>query len=65
MDVTQHPVRQTTGSKFLELVSAAPSSLPECIVELEDARGVKMKIHLKGSEVQDLAALTKLFWTRG
>ena len=58
------PVRQAAASKFLEVVSAAPSSSPECIVELEDARGVRMKIHLKGSEVQDLAALTKLFWTR-
>ena len=49
---------------FLELVSAAPASSPECMVELEDACGARMKIHLRGAEVMDLAALTELFWTR-
>ena len=34
---------------------------PECTIELEDGSGSKMRIHLKGSELPDLAALTRVF----
>lgn len=56
--------KQRSASTFLELVHAGSPSSPECIVELEDAHGARMKIHLKGAEVTDLAAVTELFWTR-
>ncbi len=56
--------KQRAASTFLELVHAGSPSSPECIVELEDAHGARMKIHLKGSEVTDLAAVTELFWSR-
>jgi hypothetical protein len=36
---------------------------PECLVELEDPRGAKMRIHLKGASAPDLAALSRSFWT--
>ena len=57
-------LRQRAASTFLELVHAGSPSSPECIVELEDAHGARMKIHLKGAEVTDLAAVTELFWSR-
>ena len=52
---------------FIELatpVSAGPpsTSVPECILELEDPRGAKMRIHLKGTSAPDLAALSRSFW---
>ena len=49
---------------FIEL--AAPRSLPtvtgECLLELEKADGVKMRIHLKGVNTPDLAALSRSLW---
>ncbi len=36
--------------------------MPECIVELEHSDGAKMRIHLKGAEPADLAALSRSFW---
>lgn len=44
-----------------------PASIPlvtaECVVELEDGAGAKMRIHLKGAETFDLAALSRSFWS--
>ena len=53
--------------EFIELAmpaSAGPpsTSVPECILELEDPRGAKMRIHLKGTSAPDLAALSRSFW---
>lgn len=49
-------------SSFVELLPSKLSSSPECIVELEDAGGAKMRIHLKGADVPDLATLSRSFW---
>jgi hypothetical protein len=54
--------RQETTPAFVELVPPGPAGLPECIVELEHPRGAKMRIHLKGAEGPDLAALSRSFW---
>jgi len=34
----------------------------ECTLELEDAGGAKLRVHLKGFETPDLAALSRSFW---
>jgi hypothetical protein len=48
---------------FVE-VAALPSAIAgECILELEDAVGAKMRIHLKGHEMPDLTALARIFWS--
>ena len=46
---------------FVELAAPAQSVPGECILELEDAGGAKMRVHLKGFEAPDLAALTQSF----
>ncbi|MEE9296933.1 MAG: hypothetical protein V3W34_18460 [Phycisphaerae bacterium] len=48
---------QETATAFVELIPPQRACLPECIVELEHPRGAKMRIHLKGAEPPDLAAL--------
>lgn len=48
---------------FIELPPAVPAGLPECILELEDPRGAKMRIHLKGGQVPDVTALSRSFWS--
>jgi hypothetical protein len=45
---------------FLELVP--PLSASECLLELENAAGAKMRVHLKGVASPDLAALSRSFW---
>jgi hypothetical protein len=50
------------GARFLELPAAAWAGSGECILELEDADGAKLRVHLKGFEAPDLAALSRSFW---
>ncbi len=52
-----------TPSTFVELTAPAIASTCECLLELEDVRGAKMRIELKGVEVPDLAALSRSFWS--
>jgi hypothetical protein len=47
---------------FLQLSAPASAGSCECIWELEDAGGSKMRIHLKGFEAPDLAAISRSFW---
>ena len=47
---------------FLELASPASAGCCECTWELEDTGGKKMRVHLKGFEAPDLAALSRSFW---
>ncbi len=54
---------EEAAGAFLELVAPGSACSPECIVELENRRGAKMRIHLKGAEAPDLTALTKSFWS--
>jgi hypothetical protein len=50
---------------FLELAAPREAGFGECTLELEDAGGAKMRVHLKGFEVPDLAALSRSFWNPG
>lgn len=58
------PAMQASVAKqspaFVEL-SASSFSTGECVIELENAQG-SMRIHLKGSNVPDLVALSDGFW---
>ena len=47
--------------EFLELLPGGFPPGPECIIELEDAAGAKMRIHLKGAELPDLADMARVF----
>jgi transposase-like protein len=50
----------TAGPEFLELVpgTMVPSSL-ECTIELEDSRGGKMRMQVKGASIADLASFAR------
>jgi len=52
----------TAATTFLELPAAAWTGSGECTLELEDAGGAKMRVHLKGFAAPDLAALGRSFW---
>ena len=51
-----------SGIPFVELGVPARAGHGECILELEDVDGAKMRVHLKGVEAPDLAALSRSFW---
>ena len=46
---------------FVELVPAALSGVAECVVDLEDGRGTRMRIQLRGGMTPDLASMTRAF----
>ena len=50
------------GAAFVELAAPAQMAVQECILELEDIEGTKMRIHLKGIEAPDLTALSRSLW---
>lgn len=47
---------------FVELMAPRAAGVCECILELENARGAKMRIALKGSDSADLTQLSSVFW---
>jgi hypothetical protein len=55
------PVRGDVAT-FVELASPLSAGSVECLVELEDDSGAKMRVHLKGVEAPDLVALSGSFW---
>jgi hypothetical protein len=52
---------QGVMAPFLELTAPAAVGSCECVLELEDVCGTKMRVHLKGVEAPDLAALARCF----
>src|SRR5881396_2730839 len=53
--------RKQVSPAFVELLTA--DQLPGCVVELENARGKKMRIHLRGVGAPDVALLSRIFWS--
>ena len=51
-----------TVARFVELAAPGSGSSGECILELEDPGGAKMRVQLKGVEAPDLTALSRSFW---
>ena len=56
---------EVARGQFLELPAAHWGGSGECTLELEDAGGAKLRVHLKGFEAPDLAALSRSFWQNG
>jgi len=59
----------TRAPEFVELlpggIPVPPLSRPECLIEMEDGDGAKLRIHLQGGAFPDIAALTRGFRERG
>jgi hypothetical protein len=47
---------------FVELPPAVQTASGECVLEVENAGGAKMRMHLKGVVMPDLAAISQSFW---
>ena len=55
------PALPRTGAppNFVELLPVGKGARPECVVELEDPSGARIRIELNGIAPSDLAALTR------
>lgn len=51
-----------TSTTFVELMPPGAAGPPACTLELETARGAKLRIHLQGIAAPDLVALSQSFW---
>jgi len=49
---------------FIELNLEPPAAVSECIVEMQDNLGAKMRMHIRGKTDFDLLELTKVFWSK-
>ncbi len=60
------PASKQAPAAFIELgFEQQPSSISECIVEMQDGCGAKMKMHFRGKTDLDLLELGKAFWRKG
>jgi hypothetical protein len=55
------PLTGEPGPAFVELLPPALAGAVECVVELEDRRGTRMRIQIRGTGTPDVTALTKTF----
>ncbi len=49
---------------FIELNLEPPAAVTECIVDMEDNLGTKMRMHIRGKTDFDLLEFTKVFWRK-
>ena len=54
----------TNPPDFIELNLEAPAAVSECIVEMQDRVGSKMRMHIKGKTDFDFLELAKVFWSK-
>jgi hypothetical protein len=59
------PPEKGAVTTFLELAPSPSAGACECTLDLENAAGAKMRVHLKAAEPPDLAALSRSFWDLG
>jgi len=58
-------IKQVQPSSFVELNFEQSSSVSECIVEMEDSAGAKVRMCFKGKSDFDFLELAKTFWRKG
>ena len=49
---------------FIEVNLQPPQAVSECIVEMQDIAGAKMRMHFRGKTDFDLLQLAKAFWSK-
>ena len=54
----------TNPSGFIEVNLEPPAAVVECIVEMQDIVGAKMRMHFRGKTDFDLLQLAKAFWSK-
>ena len=55
---------KTSAPNFIELNLEPPATVSECIVEMQDSLGAKMRMHIRGKTQLDLLELAQAFWRK-
>ena len=58
-DAAASPSQPTVPPSFVELVAGGSGPRAECVVEIEEPSGVRMRIEVKGLAPPDLVVLTR------
>jgi len=53
------------GTGFVELSLGGSRVGPECVLELEDGQGARLRVELKGAAPSELESLALAFWSVG
>jgi hypothetical protein len=53
--------RSEANATFIELPAFASAGIPECNIELEHPLGARMRIHVTGTALPDLASIARAF----
>ena len=53
-----------SSAGFIEVNLEPPAAVSECIVEMQDIVGAKMRMHFRGKTDFDLLQLAKAFWSK-
>lgn len=53
---------RSAAPAFVELSASSLVGSRECLIELEDGAGTTMRVHLKGYEASDVAAVGRSLW---
>lgn len=64
-DKKKKAAAEVSSPDFIELGFAPPRATPECIIELEDNLGAKMRMHVKSKTDIELLEFVKSFWSKG
>jgi len=57
-------IARSEAAQFVELPRFVSAGACDCLLELEDGDGAKMRVRLRGVGMPDLAALGRSFWNR-
>ena len=55
---------KTSAPSFIELNLEPPATVSECMVEMQNTLGAKMRMHFRGKPDFDLLELSKVFWSK-
>ncbi len=64
LETSSRPILPEAGTQpaFVELVPQVAATISECTIELEDQSGARMRVHVKGSAIPNVTALSDAFW---
>ena len=55
---------KTSAPSFIELNLEPPATVSECMVDMQNTLGAKMRMHFRGKPDFDLLELAKVFWSK-
>ena len=59
-----HSESRSVAPAFVELTHSSVFPATECVMEIEDGMGARMRVHLRGCEIPDLSDLCRSFRRR-